>query len=348
MDKIELKNQIISMLKTLPVCKPSSNLKNWTVRCPYCGDSKTANHGHFSILIDTSSDRPMLYRCFRCNESGILTEDTLNDLRIGISEDLKNSINIYNKKSSFISRKLDLPKKYEVPEWNHDGISYQKIEYINSRLGTNISYDEAREYKIILNFTDFLLHNNIPIGMKDSMIKVGTVRELDKNYVGFLSSNNNKITFRNINDRGFFGRYYKVTLDLINTSPNTFYALNSMYDLVYTDDIHIFIAEGTFDILSIFKNLNYAALSNRLFIASCGFGFNRIIKYLIYQGVTTDINLHIFADNDKSDKEILQMFQNSFYRIWIDKIIIHRNSYPGEKDFGVPKERINDYKYILK
>ena len=53
---IEIKREVINLLQTLPVCKPSTNMKNWTVRCPYCGDSKTANHGHFSILIDLDSD----------------------------------------------------------------------------------------------------------------------------------------------------------------------------------------------------------------------------------------------------------------------------------------------------
>ena len=47
---IEIKEQIINQLKTLPVCKPSSNMRNWVVRCPYCGDSLNPKHAHFPSI----------------------------------------------------------------------------------------------------------------------------------------------------------------------------------------------------------------------------------------------------------------------------------------------------------
>ena len=98
-DSQYLKSSIIERLKTLPVCKPTSNMRNWTVRCPYCGDSKISNHGHFSILLDLNSDAPILYRCFKCNESGILTPQTLEDLDIGSTLELDKQLKLFNRTS---------------------------------------------------------------------------------------------------------------------------------------------------------------------------------------------------------------------------------------------------------
>jgi hypothetical protein len=175
------------------------------------------------------------------------------------------------------------------------------------------------------------------------------VIELDDNYVGFLSSNNNKIIFRDItpDNIGFFGRYYKIVLDLLNRTPNTFYSISNTFNLLYTEPIDIRVAEGTFDILSIYKNLFNPPPQNSLFFAAGGFNYSTIIKYIIFMGVTTDINFHIYSDNDKTDTDHINSLRNPLYHIWIDKLIIHRNAYMGEKDFGVPLSRIIDEKYIL-
>ena len=118
--------------------------------------------------------------------------------------------------------------------------------------------------------------------------------------------------------------------------------------MLYTEPINIHIAEGTFDILSVYLNLQPELSQNSLFFASCGYSFSTILKYLIYTGVNTDINLHIYSDNDKTDEDHLRLLRTPFYQTWIDKIIIHRNIYVGEKDFGVPKDHIQEYSYQLK
>ena len=178
-------------------------------------------------------------------------------------------------------------------------------------------------------------------------MKRGIINELSAHYLGFLSANNNKIIMRDITDSGYFGRYYKLTLNPNNFSIGSFYSLMSQFNLLYTDAIDINIAEGTFDILSIYLNLSSNKKENQLYFASCGFNFPTIIKYLISQGITTEINLHIYADNDKSDLEIKNQFKNIFYTIWIDNIFIHRNIYPGEKDFGISKDHIDEKIYKI-
>ena len=350
---IEIKEQVINQLKTLPVCKPSSNLRQWVVRCPYCGDSIHASHGHFSILVDLQSDAPLLYRCLKCNESGILIPQVLEDLNLGYDQSLNQQLDYFNRLSSNSSYFKDKIKNFIVPVPHDTPINRYKLNYINNRLGTNLSYSDCAEYKIVLSFMEFIDANNIPVDVPDEMggtLKSTIVRTLEKDYLGFVSANNNKIVFRDVSmdGNGFLGRYYKVTLDVFNRSPNTFYSLMSKFDLLYTEPINIYIAEGTFDILSVYLNLKPETSQNSLFFASCGYSFSTILKYLIYTGVTTDINAHIYSDNDKKDKDHLKLLRKPFYQTWIDNLYIHRNVYGNEKDFGVSRNKIEDYVYQLK
>jgi len=352
----ELKLYIINQLKALPVCKASGNQKNWTVRCPYCGDSHNRSHGHFSIKIDIESDEVMLYRCFRCNESGILTNQTLEHLGIFINEGTSKDLRILNRKGKR-SNKIDQPKRYKVYPLKRQGAEYdRKLDYINRRLGTSIDYEEASQYKIIFSFQEFIKDNYIERCAKDETTGLylpnRSLEELENNYVGFLSSNNNKITCRDItpDGSGFFKRYYKLTLDILNQSPNSFYALKDIFDLLYTEPIDINISEGTFDILSVFKNLPRDHSENQLFFANCGYGFNSILKYVILNGVNTNSTVHIYSDADKTDRDHLYQLKKCSIplNVWVDRFIVHRNQFQGEKDYGVPKDRIIDHSYELK
>ena len=353
-DSQYLKSSIIERLKTLPVCKPTSNMRNWTVRCPYCGDSKISNHGHFSILLDLNSDAPILYRCFKCNESGILTPQTLEDLDIGSTLELDKQLKLFNRTSGNGIYFKDKIKSFAVPVPFDCAENAQKLDYINHRLGTHLTYEDCAKYKIILSLVEFMRYNQIKISNANNGssidLPVRSVQELNRNYLGFLSSNNNKITFRDTtpDGTGFFGRYYKVTIDIFNQTPNTFYSLKNQFDPLYNESIEINIAEGTFDILSVYEKMGKPQSQNSLFFASCGYGFSTILKYLIYMGVTTDIVLNIYSDNDKSDRDHRKSLHKKNMDLWLDHVIIHRNGYSGEKDFGVPPDRIKEYQYELK
>jgi hypothetical protein len=174
------------------------------------------------------------------------------------------------------------------------------------------------------------------------------LKTLNESYVGFLSNNNNCITFRNITDNDRLMRYFKVILNPKNINQNTFYSIPNSIDLMYTHDINIRIAEGTFDILSVFKNL-VKNKNNEYYFASCGFGSNVIIRYLIHNGINTGLNLHIYSDNDKTDDDHRKyLFKNSSVSYWLDHIDIHRNQFNNEKDYGIPTNRIIDSRYRIK
>lgn len=335
----EIKLAVINALRQLPICKPNSAATQWVVRCPYCGDSqKHFDHGHFSILIDPNAETPMLYRCLRCNEVGLLSAETLEDLGLLIdrefAQDLKRSFRrVLN--TEYYQMK---PKDYKLPHYEVTPNNQEKLYYLNSRLDTGFTLDDMEQNRIILSIGTFLEHNkihNIP------GITPQTIGALESDYIGFISSNRNRIVFRSIRENPKY-RYFKLILDPRNLSRDTFFALPSRFNLYYTDPVHVHMAEGTFDILSIKYNLPHNEPGLHLFYASCGFNFNTIIRYLVAKGVNTDIHAHIYSDRDKADREHLKYLSAPQSKYWLDHVQIHRNQYSDEKDYGVPGSRIVD------
>lgn len=335
----DIKFKIIDLLKTKRAYSKSVNGKQHYTRCPYCGDSRNLSHAHLSIKIDVESDDPMVFRCLKCDTRGLLTETVLEELDILVERDMINELKSYNKKSMRYGKIVNLDtEKFTVPLYYENSLNSQKLDYINSRLGLDLSYTDARDKKILLNLFDFMKFNDIEKidGLYYSMMKV-----LNNNYVGFLSSNNNCIVFRDITGNQKY-RYFKVILNPKNLNPDTFYSVPSSIPLLYTHDINVHLTEGIFDILSVQENL-IRDNSVNFFYATCGFGGITILKYLLHHGINTGVNLHIYSDNDKTDwNHKKYLYDGSYITEWIDHIYIHRNKYENEKDYGVRLENIKD------
>lgn len=339
MDIIELKEQIIYQLSTLPVYLPSSTGVQHVVRCPYCGDSNNPSHGHFSIKIDRSDNSEMLYRCLKCGASGLFGSDIMDDLGLNVDADLHSTLNRFTRnvitKSRNYSGKVN---SYIIPPVIDNYVYRSKLDYINNRLGINLTYDDAPKYKIILSIRSFLIINDLHElpGLNNHQIDI-----LERYYVGFLSKNNNTITFRNIGNIG--KRYLKYKIMVNNMNPDNFYNIPKSTEFMYTNDIDINIAEGIFDILSVKYNVREDFNDEAYYFAICGYGYGAILRFLIYSGFTTGLNVHIYSDKDKSDDGYVKdVVNNPRIRPWINSLSIHRNFYPGEKDFGVPKDKINE------
>jgi hypothetical protein len=345
----DLKFQIINELKQRPAYTVSRNGIQHYTRCPFCGDSSNINHAHLSVKINTDTDEPMVYRCLKCNTSGLVTETFLEEIDIVLDSDSRKELKAYTKKSMRNAKLVNLDtEKFFVPLYTKNTENDQKLDYINQRLGTNLTYEDAKEHKIVLNLFDFMKANDI---LSDTRIlsgfSYGTLKNLSTNYVGFLSTNNNCIIFRDITGKQK-ERYFKAVLNAKNVNPDSFYSIPNKINLLYTHDIHIHMAEGTFDILSIQKNLIQDD-SNNYFYAICGYGGISVIKYLIHHGINTGIHLHIYSDNDKSDYQQKKFIRRiSYLTEWIDEIRIHRNGYKGEKDYGVPLNKIEDHSIRIK
>ncbi len=341
----ELKGSLIDQLQNRGAYSVSVNGVQHYTRCPYCGDSSNLNHAHFSIRIDMSDDSIMLFRCLKCGISGMITEDVIDELGLSVATDLRKELRGYNRKGL---KKMGLVnmdmESFTVPLYHDTPLNQSKLDYVNQRLGTELSYVKAHEYKMVLNLVDFMTLNELP---EIEFLSYPMLKTLNNYYVGWLSCNNNTIIFRDITGKQKY-RYYKIKLNQKNMNGDSFYAMPSTLPLLYTDDIHVHMAEGTFDIISIKENL-VPDSPNHLFYASCGFGGSVILYYLIHHAINTGIHLHIYSDADKTDWD----HQNYLHRMnhiteWIDQIVIHRNQVNDEKDYGVPKEKIHDSYRVIK
>lgn len=328
------------------MCNINSLETQYVTRCNYCGDSSDPAHGHFSIHIDINNDTPMMYRCLKCDASGLITDTVLEEAGVYLSSDMQSELKSFNRKAA---KKMNLVnvdmEHFNVPVYNDSLINSRKLDYLNRRLGTNIDYIEAQDMKVILNLYDFIKLNDMPT---IAALKMSHIKFLNDNYIGFLSTNNNCITFRNITENKSYMRYFKTLINPTNINPDTFYSLPNSIDLLYTKDINVHISEGIMDILSVYKNV-VNKKDNNFYYASCGFGYLTILKYLIHHGLNSGLNIHIYSDNDKKDYDHFKyLFHRSSISYWMDHIWIHRNTYENEKDYGVPLKNIIDSHYIIK
>lgn len=348
-----IKEEIIQQLSQLPVYNISSNGIQHTVRCPYCGDSNNPTHGHFSIRIDSNDPLdPMLYSCFKCPSSGILTAQTLTDLGLVIDSSILSGLSKISQASSRV-HKITMIKteQLEVPVASPSEVALDNLEYINTRLGTNYTVTECAAMDIILDLHQFMRHNKIQTLYMGNPISDALINFITYHYVGFISKNRNTIAFRynGINADKFDEqpkRWVKCKVNPKNMDTNSFYSPPATIDILYTHPINIHIAEGPMDILSIMQNCRITD-NDDYFYAVCGFGYSAILTNIIRMGLNTGLNLHIYADGDKTDGEILYQLNKSKLLDWVEHLYIHRNG-TGEKDFGVPVDKIkNTYRKVF-
>lgn len=353
---IEFKRYIIDEISKMPFYHVSPNGINHTIKCPYCNDD-SPRHGHFCLKIDIDSDEPVLYNCLKCAHGGIMSINVLADLGIylpqNLAAQLRRSNKIYARKNNLTDISVMPFKIPEVCQLLPITLAQAKMDYINNRLGTKLTIANAPGYNIVLSIKDFMAENKIgSIEGYDSTY----LDYIDISYVGFLSANKNCITFRRIHDRiyGMKGarempRYIKMVIDRKNIDPNNFYTIPTVFDIMGTNDVNVHVSEGPFDILSIATNKVFATLEPNMFFAVCGFGYTSVIKNIIRMGICPNLNLFVYADNDKSDAAIKKLILPKDQGIvpYLNSFTIVRNGYDNEKDFGVPKDRIKpSYKRI--
>ena len=343
-----IKESIIQQLSQLPVYIASSNGIQHTVRCPYCGDSRNPTHGHFSIRIDPADPiDPMLYNCLKCPASGIVTAQTLSDIGLEVDSSIISGLSKITQASCKV-HKITMIKteQYDIPVSSMTEIALDKLIYLNTRLGTNLSITECAYMDIILDIEEFMFHNKIESIYMGNEVSRKMLRFINQHYIGFLSKNRNNIAFRyidNLDTSGFDKpprRWLKCKINLRNMDTNSFYSPPAKIDIMYTHDINLHIAEGPFDIISIMRHCRISD-NNDYFYAVCGFGYSNILTNVIRMGLNSGINLHIYADKDKSDFEIIQQLDKTKLLEWVSHFYIHRNG-SGQKDYGVPEVEIRD------
>lgn len=325
----------------LPAAKDASGLSEIVCRCQYCPDSRDPTHGHMYISIPQSQDDISWFYCQKCHTTGLVNSRTLIEWGI-YDPEIGTGLNGIHREAEARGKTNGFTRKV-YPFSNHISdtrLALRKMEYINQRLGTNITLQQAMADKVVFNLGEILRFNNIQEFTRHPNI----IQQLNDQFVGFLSFDNNFVNLRRTCEEGIVyenidKRY--VNYNIHNKRDNTekFYTSPCQFDMRNPISIPVHIAEGPFDILSIKYNLRK---SSGVYSAITGSAYKGMVKHLINSNKMYYIDLHIYPDNDKSGD--IKMIQDlvEFIRPYGIPLSVHRNTFHGEKDFGVPLSKIRE------
>jgi hypothetical protein len=336
------------LLSRIPSARVASGGKVINCRCFECPDSADPRSAHFYISIPKTQEEPSLYYCHKCHCSGVVTFKKL--IEWGIYDDqVAIELVEYNKNCSMKPKNQKYYNRQVYTLYNQvttqDETTALKLSMINQRLGTNFDYRELQKLKIVLNLNDLLKYNHINYLSR----KPDIVNELDSNFMGFISIDNAFLNMRRLCDEGLVSkeidkRYinYKI-FDKFDTSQR-FYTVPTKIDLSIPQRTKIHIAEGPFDILSIYKNLRHEEVG--IYTSIAGSNYEGLSLYFLETFKLPYVEFHYYPDNDKfGSKNVMDRVCNNIGSITQAPIYIHRNMYPGEKDFGVSLNKIQESIY---
>ena len=311
-------------------------------RCHYCGDSRDPSSKHLYIGIDKTG--VISYHCFKCNYGGPILYKFFRE--IGIYDvDLINTVIDANNKSLAnpkVNRNYHEKSFYRVPPKilpSFDGRAQKKLAYINRRLGQNLSMEDMSKLKIVLNIKDYLAANNVRYYARKPEI----IDEMDLGFMGFLSVDNSHIVMRRLvpEDKVHpsLRERYNIYSIYSKTSGVNYYVIPGTIDP--NRPCNIIMAEGQFDLLSVYLNL--PRYDNAIYCCPSGKAhYDKLLKFVLLQIKVPyfGANIHIYSDNDINNRDL-----NALYYLAYDLQLpcyLHFNTFEGEKDFGITRDRIID------
>ena len=327
--------------------KIASGGKEVVKRCHFCGDSKDPSSRH--LYIGQKPDGSIVYNCFKCPAQGYVDSKFLRDMGC-YDMDIILLCQEQNRKStsSNLTRSgiIRMARQFHEPSFYADPNSEftkKKLDYISRRLGHVFTLRDAAMFKIVINLKEFLTTNGITQYTRYPDI----IDQLDKFFIGFLSMDNCYITLRRQVPEGKVSKYIDtrfVNYDIFGINQNSmrYYVIPNYIDLNKPLEIHI--AEGAFDIISIYNHVAPIG-TNGIFAAVLGKSYVSLVRFFIINYGFTSFDLHIYADNDVDTADLMRI-KNDIYPFNI-RMIIHRNTFPGEKDFGVLMDHIHDSTKII-
>lgn len=331
-----------ALMASLPGFKPVADNKELLGRCRFCGDSPNPTNAHLYIGPLKSDGKPLNYHCKKCGSTGILDASALRELGV-YDYEVVSMVTAYNStilnNPSYMSR-VNIHKGImhakNTLELN-DNITQAKLNYINRRLGTYLTFKEAMSNKIVFNLKYFLEENNITTLTRDPNI----VEQLSTYFIGFLSYDNCYLNMRRLCKEGIVyssidKRY--VNYNLYNKIDNSmrYYVLPNMIDILRPEPIHVYITEGPFDILSLKYNVDN--FRDSIFISVGGKSYLVGVKFVIQQLGLINVVIHLCPDGDVDNFTMYNIA--NYIKPFNLNIEMMRNKYQGEKDFGVPLPHI--------
>lgn len=333
------KREFIQFLKEeFPEGSLVSGDNEFRCRCRFCGDSSTNMYkARFYIALNDPSGL-IFYHCFNCGVGGLLTPRVLRSI-CNAPSNLVMDIASLNKNNSSGLKYMKETKIYQLEYEDEfdDSIDKIKLQYFNDRLGLNLTYMDLVQNKIVISLVNLMKKNNIHIDNPN------VVKDLDSFFIGALSMNNCLIYFRKISNKATIkDKHVKYSL-FSNGDIKRYYMIPTSSNL--NKRVRINIAEGLFDINSIFYNLRNQNRVNEIYIAIGSKAYIPVMRMCLLEFGFLDCEFHIYMDNDVEEyitRKIYSTFNNLGFTI-----IIHHNQYQGEKDYGVDINHIVDKEYVL-
>ena len=328
------------LLTHMPVAKLASGGKELVCRCRYCPDSDDPKHAHMYIHIPQDSQDISFYHCKKCGAKGYVTYHTLTEWGVWNDQIASMLISLYkNMKIKGVNEKHEVYNLHNTFVNTNNVSTIDKLNYINNRLGLDLSIQDCLNNKICLNLWDLLRSNYITKLTRDPEV----VNQLDQNFVGFISFDNAFINLRKINDNPVYKQIDKryINYNIFDKFDNTerFYTIPKNIDLSIPRRLCLNIAEGPFDILSVYYNLRNQ--SDDIYTSIAGNNYMGQIRHFIYSMKIFYLEIHLYVDNDAAGmtqgkaryiREVCAPMGIPIY--------IHRNALG--KDFGVSKDQIKE------
>lgn len=309
--------------------------------CPICGERRPK----FYIGPFDDSDKPIKYNCFICKSHGYVDQYFLDTCKV--SSNIDPDILKLNKGPGYITQGLTNDIRYNLNYHTvtENALTKMKLDYINQRLGIQLTYRECAENKIILNIFDLLDTNGINYYSRP----IEAMQQLNSYFIGFLSRSCSALNMRNLvfDNKEVLNKFHDsmkskyINYKIFKSNvENDFYVLPCDIDL--SRKVKVFIAEGPMDILGIKYNL-IKSNDNCVYIAGRGKAYENAMLWIISTLATIDLEIHIFPDKDVSNSFIRNIISGVKSVFPMYRFFIHNNQYKNEKDYGVPGWRISDF-----
>lgn len=318
--------------------KRASGGRELLTRCKFCSDSHDLSHGHF--YIKTVENKPITYHCVKCNVGGLLT--TATAISWGITDQsFLGLLEVYNKKVLSLAENKkymvghNMKYKLDTRRITDSNATRHKIDYINRRLGTRLSYNDCRQMKIVPNILDLLQANRV----RELTLSRNIIEELNNHFIGFLSYDGAFVNLRQVTEPSapFLKDKRWINYNIFGKYDNCQRFYTIPWNVNRDEDVTIYVAEGVFDILSLRLNC-FPEAKNAIFSTEAGNSYMNTVRHFSGDMGIIGPDVRFFYDNDVPTSKMIKVKQ--YFDIYCGDIKLIYNGYPGEKDFGISKDRI--------
>lgn len=327
-----------NLLKAIPFSQLAAGGKELVIRCPYCGH--TSSKGKRHMYISVSDDKPIMYNCFKCEAKGIANKNFLNDIGLrdtNLIAQIESHNRAINRNSSSVLYGESRRQYQSVFSTDNALVRLSdfkdKLNYVRMRLGNNLPDSYLLSCRLVFDVSPFFgAIRKIFRATDEDLMRI------QKDYVGFLSTNGTALILRCIKQVDSKFRY--IIVKLYEENFTKIYSMPTSVNIMeQCPEVHI--TEGQFDILSVYFNMKQ--MSNGIYLAASGNKYLAALSYIISKGVI-DMNLNLYFDNDDagsiSEKQMLSFIKGNARLFERSSITFHKNM--KDKDFGVPLEMIED------